>query len=84
MSLYLVLRLPRTKKDKDSILVVDDRPSKIAYFILCHKTDNNTSIIDLFFKEKVQLLSLPENNIVTNGNIKFLSHKHNKILLGFI
>jgi hypothetical protein len=66
-----VLGLPMSKKGGDSIFMVVDRFSK-THFISCHKINNTTNMVDLFFREITQLHRVPK--IITfDHDVKFLS-----------
>ena len=68
-----ILGLSRSKRGKDFIFVVIDRFSKIMYLIEYHKTDDATNIVNLFFREIVQLHGILRS-IVSNCDVKFLNY----------
>ncbi|RDY13988.1 hypothetical protein CR513_01013, partial [Mucuna pruriens] len=68
-----VLELPRSKRGRHSIFVLVDNFSKIAHFIPCHKSDDASHMVNLFFMKVLRIHGLPRT-IVLDKDSKFLDH----------
>jgi hypothetical protein len=55
-----MLGLPKSSRNKYSVMVVVDRFSKMTHFVPYSKTFDATNIVDLYFKKIVRLYDIPK------------------------
>ena len=73
VSMDFVVVLLRTQKGKDLAMEVVDRFCKMAQFVACFKIDYASHIVDLYFREIIELHGMPKT-IVSDRDTKSLYH----------
>lgn len=73
VSMDFVVGLPMMQRNKNFVMVMIDKFSKMAHFMSCHMTMEASQINDLYFREIVHLHGVPRT-IISNKDVKFLSH----------
>nr|GEY32372.1 hypothetical protein [Tanacetum cinerariifolium] len=88
VSLEFVLGLPRTQRNKDSIMVVVDRFSKMAHFIPCNKTSGcqvyRTFLAYFMGKMGTQLQFSSSHYPQTDGQTEVVNRSLGNLLRSFI
>ena len=61
VSLDFVVGLPKTQRNKDSIMMVVDHFFKMFYFVPCNKTNDAFFVANLYFIKIVKLHDIPKS-----------------------
>jgi hypothetical protein len=82
VTMDFITGLPRTGKQHDSIMVVVDKLTKVAHFILLKTTHKKQDVVDIFMKEVARLHEIPKT-IVSDRDAKFTSNLWKGLFKGF-
>ena len=77
-----ITRFPRTSKQHDSIMVVVDKLTKDAHFIMSKTTHKAVDVVDIFMKEVAQLHGIPKTIVFDRGP-EFTSNLWKGLFKGF-
>jgi hypothetical protein len=70
VTMDFIMRLPRTGKQHDSIMVVAEKLTKVVHFISLKTTHKATDVADIFMREVARLHGIPKT-IVSDRDPKF-------------
>jgi hypothetical protein len=73
VTMDFITKLPRTNKQHDYIMVVVDKLTKAAHFILVKLTLKEANLADIYLREIARLHGMPKT-IVSNRDPKFTSN----------
>jgi hypothetical protein len=77
-----ITKLPKTTKNHASSMVVVDKLTKVAHFILVKSTHKATNIVDIYIREIYRLHGVPKT-IVFDRESKFTSNFWKGLFKGF-
>lgn len=73
ISMDFIIGLPMTQRQKDTILVIVDRLSKMAHFIPTKETVEAPQVAELFIQNVFRIHGLP-TSIVSDRDVRFCGH----------
>ena len=90
VNIDFVVGFLKTQRNKDSIMVVVDQFLKMAHFVPCLKTLDASHAVELYFKEIVELHSIPktitsdhDTNSMSQFLLDFMEEACNYTSIGF-
>jgi hypothetical protein len=82
VTMDLITKLPRTRKQHNSIMVVVDKLTKDAHFILVKLIQKETNVVDIYMREIAKFHGIPKT-IVSDRDPKFTSKLWKGLFKGF-
>ena len=82
VTIDFIIKLTKTRKQHDSIMVVVDKLTKAAHFIPIKSTHKAANIVEIYMKEIVKLHGIPKA-IVSNRDRRFTSNLWKGLFKGF-
>jgi hypothetical protein len=73
ITIDFITKLPKTKRQHDSIMVVVDKLTKDVHFVPVKKTHTTTNIAEIYMRKIVRLHGIPRT-IVSDRDTKFTSN----------
>jgi DNA-binding transcriptional regulator WhiA len=82
ITMDFITGLPRMNKKHDSIMMVVEKLTKAAHFVLVKTSHTTTNIAEIFMKEIARLYGIPRT-IVSDRDTKFTSNFWRGLFKGF-
>lgn len=79
----LIKGLPRTSRQHDYIMVVNDKLTEVAYLILVMSMNSISEVSQIFIREIVRLHGIPRT-IVSRKDSKFTSRFWKELFVGLV
>jgi hypothetical protein len=73
ITIDFITKLPRTKRQHDSIMVVVEKLTKASHFVPVKTTHTSANIVEIYMREIARLHGIPRT-IVSDRDTKFTSN----------
>jgi len=81
ISMYFIIGFPRALKQHYYIMVLVDRLSKVAHFIVVESTNSASEVAQIFIKDIVRLHGVPKK-IISDRDVKSISKFWKDLFVG--